>query len=139
MNGKKHQARLENTRKGLRFFEASNLVMIFNFIQTVQSITFGYIAYCAVEIMPQKKKSSVKKNTRVDTALSSRTKKQIDSLPTHAQHIFKKAHANAVKEYQNPEKRRGGKKQNAEEVAHKTAWAAVKKKYKKQGDEWVSK
>jgi cation transport regulator len=89
--------------------------------------------------MPEKKKSSGKKNSGVNTALSSRTKKQIDSLPTHAQHIFKKAHTNAVKEYQDPEKRRGGKRQNPEEVAHKTAWAAVKKKYKKQGDEWVSK
>lgn len=66
-----------------------------------------------------------KRKSRVDTALSSRTKKQIDSLPEHAQHIFKKAHANAVKQYQSPEKRRGGKSQSAEEVAHKAAWAAV--------------
>lgn len=80
-----------------------------------------------------------KRTSRVDTALSSRTKKQIDSLPEHAQHIFKKAHANAVKQYQSPEKRRGGKSQSAEEVAHKAAWAAVKQKYKKQGGEWVSK
>lgn len=89
--------------------------------------------------MPEKEKSSSRRNSRVDTALSTRTKKQIDSLPIHAQHIFTKAHASAVKEYQNPSKRRGGKKQSAEEVAHKAAWAAVKKKYKKQGDEWVSK
>jgi len=60
-------------------------------------------------------------------------------LPTHAQHIFKKGHSNAVKEYQNPSKRRGGKRQSAEEVAHKAAWADVKKKYKKQGDGWVAK
>jgi cation transport regulator len=86
-----------------------------------------------------KKKNSSGRKTKADTALSPRTKKQIDSLPTHAQHIFKKAHANAVKEYQNPSKRRGGKNQSAEEVAHKTAWAAVKQKYKKQGDEWVKK
>jgi cation transport regulator len=88
--------------------------------------------------MPQKKNSS-KKKSELDTTLSTRTKKQIDSLPEHAQHIFKKAHANAVKEYQNPAKRRGGKSQSAEEVAHKAAWAAVKQKYKKQGDERVSK
>ena len=88
--------------------------------------------------MPTKKNSSGKK-TKIDTALSARTKKQIDSLPEHAQHIFKKAHANAVKQYQSPSKRRGGKSQSAEEVAHKAAWAAVKQKYKKQGDEWVSK
>jgi cation transport regulator len=86
--------------------------------------------------MPKSKKSS---RSRIDTALSTRTKKAIDSLPEHAQHIFKKAHANAVKQYQNPEKRRGGKTQSAEEVAHKAAWAAVKQKYKKLGDEWVRK
>ena len=90
--------------------------------------------------MPEKKNSRTKKKSAsVDTAISARTKKQIDSLPEHAQHIFKKAHANALKEYQNPAKRRGGKSQSAEEVAHKTAWAAVKQKYKKQGSEWVSK
>lgn len=77
--------------------------------------------------------------SRVDTALSARTKKQIDSLPEHAKHIFKKAHANAGKQYQDPEKRRGGKRQSPEEVAHKAAWAAVKQKYKKQGKEWVRK
>jgi cation transport regulator len=80
--------------------------------------------------MPRSKSGS-------DTALSTRTKKQIDSLPEHAQHIFKKAHASAVKQYQDPEKRRGGKRQSVEEVAHKTAWAAVKQKYKKKGKEWV--
>jgi cation transport regulator len=89
--------------------------------------------------MPEKKNSSGKKNSEIDTALSARTKKQIDSLSEHAQHIFKKAHANAVKQYQNPAKRRGGKSQSAEEVAHKAAWAAVKQKYKKQGNEWVRK
>ena len=88
--------------------------------------------------MPGKKNSGGKK-TKIDTALSARTKKEIDSLPEHAQHIFKKAHANAVKEYQNPSKRRGGKSQSAEEVAHKAAWAAVKQKYRKQGNEWVRK
>jgi cation transport regulator len=84
-------------------------------------------------------KRSTGKRSNVDTALSARTKKAIDSLPEHAQHIFKKAHANAVKHYQNAEKRRGGRSQTAEEVAHKTAWAAVKQKYKKQGDKWVRK
>jgi cation transport regulator len=86
-----------------------------------------------------KAKTSSSKGSKVDTALSARTKKAIDSLPEHAQHIFKKAHANAIKQYQNPEKRRGGKSQSAEEVAHKAAWAAVKHKYKKQGDDWVRK
>jgi len=90
--------------------------------------------------MPRaKSKSKSKSKSKVDTAISSRTKKQIDSLPEHAQHIFKKAHDNAVLQYQDPTKRRGGKRQSAEEVAHKTAWAAVKQKYKKQGNEWVRK
>ena len=88
--------------------------------------------------MAEKKNSKAKKKS-VDTALSARTKKQIDSLPEHAQHIFKKTHANAVKEYQNPAKRRGGKSQSPEEVAHKAAWSAVKQKYQKKGDRWVSK
>ena len=84
-----------------------------------------------------KKQSSSKKVSR--NTLSTKTKKQIDSLPQHAQHIFKKAHDSAVKQYQDPAKRRGGKKQSAEVVAHKTAWAAVKKKYKKEGDKWFRK
>ena len=71
--------------------------------------------------------------------LSTRTKRQIDSLPTHAQHIYKKTHASAIEQYQDPEKRRGGKRQSSEEVAHKAAWAAVKKKYTKNGDKWVKK
>jgi cation transport regulator len=74
-----------------------------------------------------------------DKQISARTKKQIDSLPEHAQHIYKKAHASAIDQYQNPEKRRGGKRQSAEEVAHKAAWAAVKREYKKKGNEWVKK
>jgi cation transport regulator len=78
-------------------------------------------------------------SSRGGKQLSSSTKKQIDSLPEHAQHIYKKAHSNAIEQYQSAEKRRGGKKQSAEEVAHKTAWAAVKKEYKKKGNEWVQK
>ena len=83
----------------------------------------------------RKKSSTVSKSTR----LSARTKKQIDSLPEHAQEIYKKAHANALKQYQKPEKRRGGKRQSAEQVAHKVAWAAVKNKYEKVRDRWVEK
>ena len=74
-----------------------------------------------------------------DTQLSSRTKKQIDSLPEHAQNIFKKIHTSALEEYQDPSKRRGDISQSAEEMAHKTAWAAIKRKYKKQGDKWAEK
>jgi cation transport regulator len=87
--------------------------------------------------MPNKQSSS-KKGSR-NTRLSARTRKQIDSLPVHAQHIFKRTHDSAVEQYQDPEKRRGGRKQSAEVAAHKVAWAAVKKKYKKQGDRWLRK
>lgn len=86
-----------------------------------------------------RKSTKEKGKSRVDKGLSSRTRKQIDSLPEHAQHIYKKAHSSAIEQYQNPEKRRGGKKQSAEEVAHKTAWAAVKNEYEKKGDKWVKK
>jgi cation transport regulator len=50
--------------------------------------------------MPKTKSAAAQRRSKVDTTLSNRTKKQIDSLPEHAQHIFKKAHANAVKQYQ---------------------------------------
>ena len=90
--------------------------------------------------MPQKKKSSsTTARRKTGKQLSPRTKKQIDSLPVHAQHIYKEAHANAVEQYKNSSKRRGGKKQSAEEVAHKAAWAAVKRKYQKEENEWVEK
>jgi cation transport regulator len=62
--------------------------------------------------------------------LSEVTKKRISKLPEHEKHIFKKAHENALKEYKNPGKRRGGKSQSLEEVAHKVAWASVKKNSK---------
>lgn len=71
--------------------------------------------------------------------LSARTRKQIDELPVHAQHIYVKARDNALKHYRNPEKRRGGSKVSSEEVANKVAWAAVKRKYEKAGGEWKPK
>ena len=46
-----------------------------------------------------------------ESELSESTKKRIDDLPEHTQHIFKKAHASAIKEYKDPDKRRGGKKE----------------------------
>src|ERR671919_705080 len=69
-----------------------------------------------------------------DKRISARTKKQIDSLPEHAQHIYKKTHDSAIEQYQDPEMRRGGKRQSAEEVAHKAAWAAMKRDYTKKGN-----
>jgi cation transport regulator len=88
----------------------------------------------------QTKRTAVKKSSSgSDKRLSTRTKKQIDSLPIHAQHIYKKAHDNAIEQYQDPEKRRGGTSESAEEVAHKVSWAAVKREYQKKGDKWVKK
>jgi cation transport regulator len=79
------------------------------------------MCYCALVYVPKSKSTTSRRKSNIDTRLSTRTKKQIDSLPEHAQHIYKKAHASTIKQYQNPEKRRGGKSQSAEEVAHKTA------------------
>lgn len=59
-----------------------------------------------------------------------------NNLPEHAQEIYREAYNNATKQYESPKKRRGAESQ--EETAHKVAWAAVKKKYTKQGDKWVS-
>ena len=86
--------------------------------------------------MPKQKKGKDDDNGE---ELSEAKEKRIDQLPEHAQHIFKKTHASAVKEYEDPEKRRGGKKESTEEVAHKVAWAAVKKEYEKEGEKWVKK
>jgi cation transport regulator len=85
------------------------------------------------------KRKSIDNDGRKDKTISDATEKRIDQLPEHAQHIFKKAHASAVKEYQDPDKRREGKKESAEEVAHKVAWSAVKKEYEKEDDKWVKK
>ena len=87
--------------------------------------------------MPKKQRSSNRKESQSYTAHHLEPKTDF-RFAQHAQHIFKKAHGNAVKQYQNPAKRRGGK-QSAEEVAHKTAWSAVKKKHKKKGDKWMKR
>ena len=58
-------------------------------------------------------------------------------LPTHAQEIYLAAFNNAWDEYNNPKDRRGD--DSRETVAHKVAWAAVKQKYKKEGDVWRPK
>lgn len=61
----------------------------------------------------------------------------INNLPEHAQTIYMKAFNNAWEEYDKPEERRGNA--SREEVAHRVAWAAVKKVYEKVGDRWVKK
>ncbi len=50
-------------------------------------------------------------------------------LPVRAKEIYRKAHNNALAQYKDPKKRRG--RASLEEVAHKVAWAAVKKEYVK--------
>ncbi len=51
-----------------------------------------------------------------------------DNLPEHAQTIYRKAFNSALDEY------------GQEQRAHKVAWAAVEKEYKKNDDgEWVKK
>ena len=60
-----------------------------------------------------------------------------DNLPKHAQEIYLAAYNSAWEEYDEPEERRGDA--SREETAHRVAWVAVKKKYEKQGDKWVSK
>jgi cation transport regulator len=60
-----------------------------------------------------------------------------NALPSHAQDIYREAFDNAWDEYSDPSKRRGN--ESLEEVAHKVAWAAVKKQYEKVGSEWRPK
>ena len=82
-----------------------------------------------------------KKKGKEKEDLSESTKKRIDELPSHAQEIFKESHSSALEQYKDPDKRRGGKKDSVEEIAHKVAWSAVKKKYKKDNrdDKWAKK
>lgn len=59
-------------------------------------------------------------------------------LPAHAEEIYKEAFNSAWKQYDKPEERRGG--EDRETVAHKVAWAAVKKVYEKnEAGKWVKK
>jgi len=90
----------------------------------------------------EKEEGKRRENTNNDDEnnLSESTKKRIDELPAHAQEIFKEAHSSALEQYKDPDKRRGGKKESKEEVAHKVAWSAVKKTYKKsEDDKWIKK
>ncbi|MDD5405666.1 MAG: ChaB family protein [Sulfurovaceae bacterium] len=58
-------------------------------------------------------------------------------LPKHAQDIFREAFNNAWHQYASPEKRFDDS--SRDETARKVAWAAVKHKYEKNGDVWVTK
>ncbi|MBX3616706.1 MAG: ChaB family protein [Nitrosomonas sp.] len=55
------------------------------------------------------------------------------SLPAHTQDIYWEAFNHAWREYASPEERYDNASQ--EETTHKLAWTAMKKKYKKPGDE----
>ena len=55
-------------------------------------------------------------------------------LPRHAQEIYKSSFNKAWDEYKDPSSRFANS--SREETAHRVAWAAVKKKYKKEGDTW---
>lgn len=57
----------------------------------------------------------------------------IRRLPPHAQEIFLGAFNGAWQSYAG----RGVHEQ--EEIAFRVAWAAVKKRYRKQGESWVAK
>lgn len=54
-------------------------------------------------------------------------------LSSHAQDIYKEAFNNAYDQYKDPEDRRDDA--DREEVAHRVAWSAVKKKYEKGDDD----
>ena len=58
-------------------------------------------------------------------------RRELMTFPNMHNIFFEKAHDSAIREYKNPDKRRGGKKQSAEEVAHNVAWSAVKKNIRK--------
>jgi len=51
-------------------------------------------------------------------------------LPAHAQDIYRAAFNNAWDEYKH--------RADREEVAHRVAWAAVKRQYRKAGSDWVA-
>ena len=52
-------------------------------------------------------------------------------LPAHAQTIYREAFNHAWETYRHDPRQ--------EEIAHRVAWAAVKKSYVKAGDKWVPK
>jgi cation transport regulator len=54
-------------------------------------------------------------------------------LPPHAQDIFRSAYNHAWQTYGAREPAR------REEIAHRVAWAAVKKQYRKVGDSWEAR
>ena len=69
--------------------------------------------------MPYDSKSELPENVR-------------DSLPEHAQEIYREAFNSAWEQYSDPEDRRGDESREA--TAHQVAWSAVKEAYEKDED-----
>ena len=57
------------------------------------------------------------------------------NLPLRAQDIYRSAFNNAWQEYGDAEARHGSR----EVIAHKVAWAAVKRRFEKVGENWRPK
>ena len=51
-------------------------------------------------------------------------------LPEHAQEIYRSAFNHAWQSYE--------ARVDREAIAHRVAWAAVKRRYRKMGDDWVA-
>lgn len=61
-----------------------------------------------------------------------------DNLPKHAQDIYREAFNHAFEQYSSKSSRRDPS-ESQEQVAHKVAWSAVEKKYRKDQDgNWVA-
>ncbi|MBN9543409.1 MAG: ChaB family protein [Alphaproteobacteria bacterium] len=58
-------------------------------------------------------------------------------LPKHAQEIYLESFNHAWEEYRQKSKRRTD--ESLEQISHKVAWSAVKKKYHKVGTDWKEK
>jgi len=59
-----------------------------------------------------------------------------ENLPEQAQTIYRKAFNSAWEQYVSPQRRKGGA--DREETAHRVAWSAVKKVYRKSSSgRWV--
>lgn len=59
-----------------------------------------------------------------------------NSLPKHAQEIYRSAFNNAYRTYRLNEKRYE-KEESRDEVAHRVAWSAVKEKYERTDTGWM--
>jgi cation transport regulator len=57
-------------------------------------------------------------------------------LPDHAQDIFREAFNHAFERYGDPQKRHYAGTREA--AASRVAWAAVKRRYRKEGDIWIA-